>query len=170
LRAFAEVQKAFPEAHLWVLGEGSQEKAIRRLIAELNLTGVELPGRVARDKVGHFYDQADILVNASRVDNMPASILEAFASGLPVVTTGAGGIPYIVRHEETGLVSNTEDWRQLAANVIRLLQDSTLVRRLTENAYQQSFTYHWDTVRQHWFRVYRELDDPSWNHGQELVR
>ena len=46
LRAFSEVQKAFPEARLWVLGEGSQENAIRRLIAELNLTGVEMPGEL----------------------------------------------------------------------------------------------------------------------------
>ncbi|PWT91127.1 MAG: hypothetical protein C5B55_08615 [Blastocatellia bacterium] len=157
LRAFVDVQKAFPEARLWILGEGSQENVVRRLIAELSLTGVEMAGRVRREDVGRFYDRADILVNASRVDNMPVTILEAFASGLPVVTTDAGGIPYIVRHEQTGLVSNVEDWRQLAANVIRLLQDSTLVRRLTEKAYQQSFTYGWGTVRQNWFRVYREL-------------
>lgn len=161
LRAFAEVQRAFPDARLWILGEGSQEDAIRRLIAELNLTGVEMPGRVTRENIGHFYDQADIFVNASRVDNMPVSILEAFASGLPVVTTDAGGIPYIVRHEQTGLVNNTEDWRQLAANVIRLLDDSALVRRLTENAYQESLTYHWSAVREPWLRLYRELDHPG---------
>ena len=158
VRAFAQVQKVFPEARLWVLGEGSQENAIRRLIAELNLTGVEMPGRVTRENIGWFYGQADILINASRVDNMPVSILEAFASGFPVVTTDAGGIPYIVRHEQTGLVSNKEDWEQLAVNVIRLLHDSTLVRQLTDNAYRQTFTYHWSTVRQHWLRLYQQLD------------
>jgi glycosyltransferase involved in cell wall biosynthesis len=157
LRAFAEVQKTFPQARLWVLGEGSQEKAIRRLIAKLNLTGVEVPGRVTREEIGRFYDQADILVNASHVDNMPVSILEAFASGLPVVTTDAGGIPYIVQHEHTGLVSHTDDWRQRAANVIRLLRDSTLARRLSENAYRQSLTYRWEAVRQQWLGIYREL-------------
>lgn len=163
LRAFAEVQKVFPEARLWVLGEGSQEMVIRDLIAELGLKGVEMTGRVPRGNIGLLYGKADILVNASRVDNMPVSILEAFASGLPVVTTDAGGIPYIVRHEQTGLINNTEDWRQLAANVIRLLQEPTLARRLTENAYQQSFNYHWGTVRQHWLHLYRNLDRPSLN-------
>jgi len=157
IRAFAEVQKVFPETRLWILGEGSQENAIRRLIAELNLSGIEMTGRVPREEIGRYYEKADILINGSRVDNMPVSILEAFASGLPVVTTDAGGIPYIVRHEQTALVSNTEDWRQLAASVIRLLQDSTLARHLAENAYQQSFTYHWCAVREHWLRLYREL-------------
>jgi glycosyltransferase involved in cell wall biosynthesis len=117
-----------------------------------------MPGRVTRENIGRFYDQADIFVNASRVDNMPVSIMEAFASGLPVVTTDSGGIPYMVQHEQTGLINNTEDWRQLAANVIRLLQDSRLARRLAENAYRQSLTYHWGTVRQQWLHLYRELD------------
>ena len=163
IRAFAEVQKLYPEARLWVLGEGSQESAIRRLIADLKLSGVEMAGRVPRESIGSFYDKADILINASRVDNMPVSILEAFASGLPVVTTDAGGIPYIVRHEQTGLISNKDDWHQLAANVIRLLQDSTLARQLAENAHRQSFTYRWSAVREHWLRLYRELDQPGSN-------
>ena len=165
LRAFAEVQKVYTEARLLLLGEGSQESPIRRLIAELNLKEVEMTGRVSRENIGLAYDKADILINASRVDNMPVSILEAFASGLPVVTTDAGGIPYIVEHERTGLLSNTEDWKQLAANVIRLLQDPTLVDRLTKNAYQQSFTYRWSNVRQLWLRLYQGFDptEPSLN-------
>ena len=157
LRAFAEVQKVSPHARLWILGVGSQESLIRRLIVELKLTGVEMPGRVSREEISFFYDKADILINASRVDNMPGSILEAFASGLVVVSTNSGGIPYIVQHEQTGLVCNSEDWKQLAANVNRLLQDSELARQLTENARQQSLSYHWAAVRQHWLRLYQEL-------------
>ena len=156
LQAFAEVQKMFPEARLCILGEGSQEAVIHGLITELKLTGIAMPGRVSRENIGRVYDQADILINASRIDNMPVSILEAFASGLPVVTTDAGGIPYIVRHNQTGLVSPMEDWKQLAANVIRLLRDSTLVQRLTENAYRQASTYRWESVRGPWLRLYRD--------------
>ncbi|MFZ3341263.1 MAG: glycosyltransferase family 4 protein [Terriglobales bacterium] len=157
VRAFAEVQKAFPEARLFLLGEGSRENAIRRLIADPNVKGVEMPGRIPREHIAEFYNKADILINASRVDNMPVSVLEAFASGLPVVSSNAGGIPTIVRHEETGLLSDTEDWKGLAANVIRLLEDPALAKRLTENAYRQSLTYHWENVRDQWVRSYQEL-------------
>lgn len=157
LQAFAEVQKTFPEARLWLLGEGSQATSIRRLIADLKLTGVEMPGRVPRERIGHYYDQADILINASRVDNMPVSILEAFASGLSVVSTNVGGIPCIVRHGETGLLSNPDDPKQLAANAIRLLQDAALARCLTENARQQSSAYRWEEIRPLWLRIYQEL-------------
>jgi glycosyltransferase involved in cell wall biosynthesis len=156
LRAFAEVQKSFLDARLVVLGEGSEENAIRRLIAQLRLTGVEMPGRIPRERIGEFYDHADTLINASRVDNMPVSILEAFASGLPVVSSNAGGIPAIVSHEETGLLSEVEDWRQLAANAIRLLRDPALAQRLTENAHRQSLSYRWDNIRGQWVRAYRD--------------
>jgi glycosyltransferase involved in cell wall biosynthesis len=157
LQAFVEVQAVFPEARLCILGSGSQEIEVRRLVKKLNLTGVAIPGRVPRESIGRFYHEADIFINASRVDNMPVSILEAFAAGLPVVTTDAGGIPYVVQHQQTGLVSETGNGRILAANVIRLLRDPLLVRRLVENAYRQSFDYHWDTVRQHWLCVYQAL-------------
>jgi glycosyltransferase involved in cell wall biosynthesis len=157
VRAFAQIQKTFPEARLWLLGEGSQENAIRKLIADLRLSGVELPGRIPRENIGKFYDEADILINASRVDNMPVSILEAFASGLPVVTTNAGGIPYIVHHEQTGLLSDIDNPEQLAANVNRLVQDPALAHQLTENAYRQSATYHWSAIREQWLNAYFDL-------------
>jgi len=157
LRAFAQVQRAFPEARLWILGEGSQEKAARRLLEELNVRGVELPGRIPRERIADFYDNADILINASRVDNMPASLLEAFACGLAVVSSNAGGIPAIVTHGETGLLSEMEDWKGLAENVIRLLRDPELARRLTENAHQQSREYRWEKIREPWLRTYKGL-------------
>ncbi|MGA7687304.1 MAG: glycosyltransferase family 4 protein [Terriglobales bacterium] len=156
LRAFVEIQKAFPEARLVVLGEGSEENAIRHLIADLRLTRVEMPGRIPRERIGEFYDRADILINASRVDNMPSSILEAFAAGLPILSSNAGGISAIVSHEQTGLLSDVEDWRQLAANAIRLLRDPALAHRLTENAFRQSFSYRWDAIRGQWLRAYRD--------------
>lgn len=160
LRAFDKVQQAFPEARLSLLGVGSQQNTVQRLIADLDVRGVEMVGRVPRDKIGQFYETADILINGSRVDNMPVSILEAFASGIAVATSNAGGIPYIVEHQRTGMLSDPEDWKQLAANVIRLLQDPSLGSCLTENAYRQSITYQWDVVRAHWLNVYQELQRP----------
>jgi len=157
VRAFGEIQKRFPEARLWLVGHGSQEASIRRLIASLDLKGVQMVGRVGRENIGAFYSQADILINASRADNMPLSILEAFAAGLPVVTTDAGGIPHLVKHEHTGLVSASEDWKQLARNTIRLLEDPALARCLSVNAYRQSLNYDWDVVREQWLRTYRAL-------------
>ena len=71
---------------------------------DLKLRNVEFRGLVPPEKMSELYDQADIFLNSSNIDNMPGSILDAFAAGMPVVTTSAGGITCIVTHERTGLL------------------------------------------------------------------
>ena len=157
VRSFAEVAKAFPAARLCLVGNGSEEKEIRRIIAEFHLHSVEFAGAVPRGEIGRYYDQSDIFVNGSRLDNMPVSIVEAFASGTPVVTTAAEGIRYLVEHERTGLLCEPGDWKALAGNVIRLLLDSDLAFRLARNAHEESLRYRWNVVRGQWLDVYRSI-------------
>jgi glycosyltransferase involved in cell wall biosynthesis len=157
VRAFAEVQKAYPEARLGLVGGGPLEGEIRKLVADLELSGVNFTGVASRQQIGKYYDDADIFINASRVDNMPVSIIEGFGAGTPVVTTAPESIPYFVEHERTGLLSAVGDEKALAANVIRLLRDPALAARLAQNAYQESLKYTWDVVRAQWIRVYQDL-------------
>ena len=160
LRAFAQVQREFPDAQLCLVGTGPEEGSLRRLIAELNLHRVEMRGRVVHDEIVLLYQRNGLFVNASRADNMPVSIMEAFASGMPVISTNAGGISLMVEHEQTGLLCDTEDWRSLAANIIRLLRDTSLAARLAENAYRQSESYTWRAVRDQWLNLYRDVLSP----------
>jgi len=157
VRAFAEVQKQFPEARLDLVGKGPSEGEIRSLVRNLNLSGVHFTGVASREEIGRFYDQADIFLNASWLDNMPVSIQEAFACGTPVVSTAAESIPYLIEHECTGLLSEVGDASALARNVIRLLQDPALSARLATNAYEQSQSYRWPKVREQWLDTYRSL-------------
>jgi glycosyltransferase involved in cell wall biosynthesis len=126
-------------------------------VSQLNLNGVSFRGVASRREIGRFYDEADIFINASTLDNMPVSILEAFAAGTPVVTTSPEGMRYLVEHERTGLVSETEDESALAQSVIRLLRDPCLSSRIAWNAYHQSKCYSWTAVRQQWLDIYRSL-------------
>jgi len=157
VRAFAEVKRRYPEAQLDLVGGGVLEGEIRDLVRQLNLAGVNFSGVAARQDIGRFYDRADIFVNASNLDNMPVSVLEAFASGTPVVSTAPEGIRYIVEHEKTGLLSQPEDATALAQNILRVLGDSELATRLAENAFAESSRYSWESVRDQWLRVYRDL-------------
>ncbi len=117
VRAFAEIKKQYPEAKLDLVGNGPLERDIRKLVADLNLTGVNFTGVASRQEIGRYYDQADIFINASWLDNMPLSVIEAFAAGTPVVTTSPECMPYLVEHERTGLLSPVGDEKALAANV-----------------------------------------------------
>ena len=82
LRAFSIIQRRFAEARLVVAGDGAQRSEIEALARELNLKNVEFKGLLAPEAMPRLCDEADIYLNASSVDNMPLSILEAFSSGL----------------------------------------------------------------------------------------
>jgi glycosyltransferase involved in cell wall biosynthesis len=157
VRAFAEVQKMFPDAKLDLVGGGPLEGDIRQLVREMNLTGVDFKGVAARSEIGRFYDHADIFINASRLDNMPVSILEAFASGTPVVSTEPEGMRYLLEHGRTGLLSAPGDAAALAENVVRVLRDPELADLLVSNARQELQRYSWPVVREQWLEVYRAL-------------
>jgi glycosyltransferase involved in cell wall biosynthesis len=157
VRAFAEVQKVFPEARLDLVGAGPLEAEIRTLVRELQLAGIEFKGVAGRGEIGSCCDQADIFINASRLDNMPVSILEAFASGLPVVSTEPEGMRYLVEHGRTGLLSAVGQERALAENVIRVLRDPELAEQLVLNARREMENYSWPVVRQQWLAIYRAM-------------
>ena len=165
IRAFARILQHFPEATLELVGDGPLEPQIRDVAKDLKMSRVNFAGAVRHDEVFRYYNAADIFINASILDNMPVSILEAFASGTPVVTTAPEGMSYLIQNERTGLLSPTGDAQALADNVIRLLREPELASRLAFNAHEELRHYSWETVRPQWLKIYRslcgEVDDAS---------
>jgi len=109
------------------------------------------------DQMPAMYDSADIYLTATNLDNMPASITECMAAGLPVVTTDAGGIPYIVTNEETCLMIPKNDHVAMANAAIRLLENNDLALTLTRQAREASAKFTWNSVRQEWISFYHDL-------------
>ena len=79
------------------------------------------------------------------------------ACGLPVVTTNAGGIPYIVTHEETAMLVEINDHEGMAAAAIRLLEDNELAVGIAQRARVAARKFTWESVRDDWLQVYFEL-------------
>jgi L-malate glycosyltransferase len=158
LRAFAVIQRRVPEARLLVAGFGSQRSELEALAGTLGLRGVRFVGRVRPEEMPALYDEADVYLNAPDIDNMPNSIIEAYAAGLPVVTTDAGGIPYIVEHERTGLMVARDDHEAMAAAALRILEEPGLGYRLATTARAECLaSYVWPAVRGEWERLYLAL-------------
>lgn len=158
LRAFARIQRARPDAELVVAGFGSQRQALDALSRELALKGVSFTGRVPVDRMAELYDGADLFLNGSDIDNMPLSILDAFAAGVPVVTTDAGGIPFLVHDGETGLLVPRGDDAALAEGALRLLEDDQLALRIADRARNECVRrYSWPEVGAQWARTYCTL-------------
>ncbi|MGH9932736.1 MAG: heparinase II/III family protein [Pyrinomonadaceae bacterium] len=160
LHAFALIQKSIPDAELIVAGGGSQRVALEDLALALGLRHTKFVGRVEHDGIVEQYQEADIFLNGSEVDNQPLSILEAFACGLPVVTTNAGGIPDMVINGETGFVVNRGDHEAMGNRALQLLKEIDLVGPLAQRARDECQKYSWGAVRDQWTKLYRELADP----------
>lgn len=154
VRAFRLVQDRRPDASLTLVGGGPNEAALRALVRDLGLSSVTFTGRVAPTDIAAQYDAHDIYLQSPDIDNMPASVIEAFASGLPVVSTRAGGIPAIVADGTQGLLAPLDDHAGLADRVLRLLDEPSLAKSLAESARAACARYTWSAVREQWLQVY----------------
>lgn len=156
LRAFAIVAAEIPQARLVVAGDGPDDAALRRLASDLGIErGVEFTGALGRDAIADRLRASSVSINPSRADNMPNSVLEALACGVPVVSTRVGGVPFIVGDGQSALLVPPGDPDAMARAILRVLRDPSLAQRLREAGLAIADQYRWDRVAPLWGSVYR---------------
>ena len=124
--AFARIRRVQPDATLTLAGSGSLEQSLRDQVERLGLSGVTFRGAVDNAEMAALYDAHDVYVNPTDADNMPISVLECLAAGVPVVSTNVGGIPDLLAHGEDGPSGAATDPDALAAAALSLLDDPAL--------------------------------------------
>jgi glycosyltransferase involved in cell wall biosynthesis len=152
VRVLARLQRVIPEATLVMAGqEKGQQAAVQRLACELGVGDtIRFPGFLGMDDKFRAGTAADIFLNTNRVDNMPVSVIEACAMGLPVVATSVGGVPDLLTDGETGLLVPDDDDAMMAARVIELLRNPVLASRLSANGRQLAERSSWNSVKGQW--------------------
>lgn len=155
LRAFAILAREMPWARLSIAGSGPERPALEALATELGVADqVHFTGRLDREQMAALYRSADIVLNPTRVDNMPNSVLEAMAAGVPVVSTDVGGVPYIVTHGKTALLVPPGDPPTMAAALAQLAGSPSLRQAIRAAALAEVRRYSWPNVRAELFAVY----------------
>jgi len=145
--AFSIVHRSHPDATLTIAGSGPLAESLGALAKKLGLSGaVIFAGRLDRDAMAQAYRAADIAINPSLVDNMPNSVLEAMASGIPVVSTNVGGVPFIVKDEHTALLVPPKSPEAMAKAILRLMDDSALSDKLIDNGLADVQKFTWQQV------------------------
>ena len=161
LRAFAIVQQRYPEARLTIAHHGPLRPTLEALARSLGLRQTQFIGSVSPESMGALYHSADIYLMSPNADNMPLSLLECFAAGLPVVSSSAGGIPNLVKDQVNGLLFAPNDHHAMAACALRLLEEPGLASRLAGNAQAQCARYSWSAIGPQWTTLYRQRLDAS---------
>ncbi|MBV2262684.1 MAG: glycosyltransferase family 4 protein [Thauera sp.] len=157
LRAFARLCAAWPDARLTIAGSGPEAATLDALAQALGIAErVRFAGRLDREQMAALYRDADLMLNPSRVDNMPNAILEALASGLPVVTTDVGGIPFIVRQGYTAMLVPPDDPQAMAEAAHEVLADAGLRAALVAAGRAEVERYRWSAVRAQLLSAYAD--------------
>ena len=163
LRAFAVIQLRYPEARLTIAHSGPLRQQLEALATWLELRQIQFIGPVSPEKMAALYDSADIYLMSPNADNMPLSLLECFAAGLPIVSSNAGGVSKMVEDQRTGLLFPPNDPQAMAACALRLLEEPGLAARLAGNARAECEKYAWARIGPQWIAQYRHLLDRSIN-------
>jgi len=158
LRAFRLVKQKYPRAEMIITGEGSLENELKALVAAERISGVTFTGRVEPKDMYRYYNEADLFLNPSTADDFPVSILEAMASGLPVITTDAGGIGEMVTDRVNALVTLINDHVAVADRIIELVENEQLVGQLSQNACDNAARFDWDGCQAALSGLYRSLE------------
>lgn len=137
-------------------GDGGNQENIAKMITRLGLDDhIEITGYI--DNAYQVIKQIDVFLFPSKTEGLGTSILDAQASGTPVVSTYAGGIPELITHNETGLLSQIGDAKDLAQHIHSFLNDSALTLRITESARANVIKYSKKHTAQKTLDIYKNV-------------
>ena len=151
LRAFAIIQHTYPEAWLTMAGrEGPDSALCRALVHDLHLRNVHFVGQIPKEDIPKLAAAHDIHLHTNRVENMPVSIIEMWACGVPIVGTNVGGMPYLVRDRVDGILVASEDFQAMARASCDLLANNELALKLSRNGRRRAQDLTWESIKPAW--------------------
>lgn len=147
-----ELRKKYPEASLVMAGSDKGLQESTRQLANAFGIGhaVTFPGFLDMAGKVRYGAECDFYLNTNRIDNMPVGVVEACAMGMVVVSTNVGGIPYLLSHEDTGLLVPDGDVQAMVNAIIQLVENPALVTTLSRNALKVAQNSSWKYVRPQW--------------------
>ena len=145
-------------AMLVIVGDGPMRKKLKKQASEIK-NSVRFLGTKTHRELKTIYASADLLVCPSVTakdgdqEGLPLVLMEAMASGLPVVASDSGGIAQMIKHEVNGLLCQEKDVIQLADNMNRILEDIKFSEQLRENAKKTVLVYDYDKIGEQYARI-----------------
>ena len=155
IKVLEELLKEYPEAELCMVGPDKDESYKECFnYAESNKLPVKFLGKLTKQEWTGLSKEYDIFINTTNVDNTPVSIIEAMALGFPIISTNVGGIPYLLRDKETGLLVAPKDKSTMVDAISTLLKNPDLAENLSGNARLQAEKFDWKIVKNEWKKVF----------------
>ena len=155
LDAFSIIEKEYPEAELVIVGDGVLRSQLESRATEIGITSkVHFEG--LQNDVARYLEQADVFCLTSDYEGQPMTLIEAMASGLPIVSTNVGGIPDMLSNDSTALLVEP-DTNKIAQAVILLLSNPKLRRKLGKRALHASEKFSHRRMAKSYLALYERV-------------
>jgi glycosyltransferase involved in cell wall biosynthesis len=150
VEAMKTVNEKLPNTKLSIVGVKNDEKYYKEIsekIKTLQLDNViSIKTDVSFDELLNYYSQSTIFVLHSEEESQGIVFCEAMAAGKPIVATNVGGIPFVVKQEENGFLSNYKDTNTFAKNIIHLLQNKEEREQMSQQNKIEACQYNWANI------------------------
>lgn len=171
IEVLAELCRTVPAATLTMAGrDKGLENKIKQTARKLGVSeAVRFAGFFDETKKREEFAAADIYINTNRIDNMPVSVVEAAAFGLPVVATRVGGLPYLIADGENGLLVENENVGEMVAAIQNLLENPGLTRKISRGGRLLAGRSAWSAVRRDWEKLFAEVGEKEPERNKKRV-
>ena len=147
IEAMRIIHQKYPKSRLLIVGDGEDRNNLENLVKKLNLNKyVSFIGMVPNETVPEYMVASDVFVLPSLSEGFPTVILEAMASGIPIVATKVRGVPEIIKDGENGFLVEPRNSEEIAEKVLLLLNKDELRKRISEKNIEEVKRYHWESI------------------------
>jgi glycosyltransferase involved in cell wall biosynthesis len=152
IKVLHHVKQKYPEATLTMIGPDKGElQKVKQLIEKLNLGNyISILGSIPNDELYTYYHTHDVFLNTTSYESFGLAVLEAAASGIPIVSVPAGELPLLWTHDENILLAKDWDELNLTKEIMRLLEDPILSKEISRNARLKSEQYDIGEIKKMW--------------------
>jgi len=164
IEAMPVILQKYPRSILYIIGDGPEKEKLKQRVKALGLEEkIQFLGVVGKESLCSYYHRADVFVLpsitiGSQTEGLGVVILEAMASGCPVIGTDAGGIPDIIMNGKNAFLVPERDSADLAEKILVLLSDPVLADRFRDAGYETVRNrFSWEKISLQFFRIYEQL-------------
>ena len=159
IEAAAKLFAKYPDIYVKIMGGGNARVNLEKLVKELRAEkNIEFLGRIPREKTVPYYQEASLFVLPSLNEGMSNAMLEALASGLPILATATGGSNELVHENENGFIIKTKDSADIAEKIEKIISDKNLRESMGQASRELAETMSWGKVAGQYFELYKKIN------------
>jgi glycosyltransferase involved in cell wall biosynthesis len=158
VEAIAKLSAPYPQLRLEILGKGDEEKNLKNLVSELKLEDrVKFLGRIPREETYKYYQRVNLFVLPSANEGISNAMLEALASGLPVIVTDVGGTKELIEDGKNGYIVPLRDAEAIAAAIQKMIDNPEARALMSRENRQKAESMSWKNVAEKYREIYEKI-------------